>query len=313
MNTRRRSQQGMILIGLMLVLIFAVGLTVLQRANGTTARANEREAKTMAALLAARDALLARAVLDANHPGSLPCPDIMTNIPGNNVPGDGRADMLAGNACPAYVGWLPWRTLDLDDPRDAAGERLWYVLSPSFRDGNAAINSNTAATLLLDGQADIAALLIAPGGALPGQNRPSANAADYLDDVDGNPASSNRDGDNRYFSGPAGNTFNDRVVALDRSTLLAALTPRILGEIRQAVRSAGGALPYADSNGDGLSDPPADSGAFPYLDATYDLPSPTWTTQRWHAALAANAWFPLVGYQRSAAVVVLNGKKMDLP
>lgn len=302
MTARRPPQRGMILIGLLLVLAFAAGLTLLQRANGT-ATAREREAKTMAALLAARDALLARAVLDANHPGSLPCPDLDD---------DGIADLAWPN-CNAYAGRLPWRTLDLDDPRDAAGERLWYVLSPNFRDGNAAINGSTAGTLFLDGQADIAALLIAPGGALPGQNRPSANLTDYLDDRDGNPATSNRDGDDRYFSGPADNAFNDRVVALDRSALMTALTPRILGEIRQAVRSAGGPLPYADSNGDGLSDPPADNGGFPYLDTAYDLPSPTWIAQRWHEALAANGWFPLVGYQRSAAVVVLNGKKMDLP
>ncbi|HEX6734775.1 MAG TPA: hypothetical protein VF096_08170 [Azonexus sp.] len=302
MSRSRQPQRGMILLGLMVVLAIAAGLLLLQRAN-SAASGLDREAKTSAQLLAAREALLARAVLDANRPGSLPCPDLDD---------DGIADLAWPN-CTAYVGRLPWRTLDLNDPRGAAGEGLWYVLSPNFRDGNAAINGTTAGTLWLDGQGDIAALVIAPGGALTGQARPSANPADYLDDANGNPATSNRDGDDRYFSGPAGADFNDRVIALDRRTLLATLTPRILGDIRQAVRAAGGALPFADSDGDGLADAPADSGRFPFREAAYDLPSPTWTAERWYAPLVANNWFPLVAYDRAAAVIVLNGKKMDLP
>ncbi|MDR1996300.1 hypothetical protein [Azonexus sp.] len=328
----RRPQRGVILLGLMLLLILATGIFLLQRANGTTATALDREAKTVAALSAAREALLASAVRDPNHPdnpGSLPCPDIKTNISGNNVPGDGKADLFVGNSvCPAYVGWLPWRTLDLNDPRDAAGESLWYALSPNFRVGMA-INSNTIGTLSLDGHGDIVALIIAPGGALAGQSRPSANVADYLDDLNGNPATSNRDGSEQYFSGSADSHFNDHLVALDRNTLMNALAPRILGEIRQAARAAGGALPFADSDNDGYPDPDKLSGRFPYRysdpppPAAGDPPLPSDTCggggSCWHDVLMNNGWFPLITYtvaaDRATATITFdfNGKTMNLP
>lgn len=303
MKYSRREQRGVILIGLMVVLIVATGLTVLQRANRSGTAAIERDAKTMAALLAARDALLARAILDQNRPGSLPCPDT------NN---DGIADLAFPN-CTAYAGWLPWRTLDLDDPRDAAGERLWYVLSPNFNDGNAPINTATATALTLDGQAGMVALIIAPGGALGGQSRPSNNISDYLDDANGNAATSNRDGDNQFFSGPPGAAFNDRIIALDTATLFAGLSMRLLGEIRQAVNAAGGSLPYADTDNNGLADAPATDGQFPYLEAAYDLPSPTWPALRWYEALASNGWFPLITYSRTTATATVGGRTVKLP
>ncbi len=320
MTTFRQTQRGVILLGLMLVLILATGMFLLQRANSASL-ALDREAKTTAVLTAAREALLARAMLDTNHPGSLPCPDLITNIPGNNVPGDGKADMLTGSNCPAYAGWLPWRTLDLDDPRDAAGEGLWYVLSPNFSDGSTAINRNTPGTLFLDGQGDIVALIIAPGGALTGQNRPSANIADYLDDRNGDPMTSNRNGDNRYYSGPADSYFNDRVVAVGRSALMAALAPRVLGEIRQAVRAAGGTLTFADSNNDGTADPSVESGSFPYREAIYDQRNPLCRTVSppencaapWYKTLENNGWFPLIVYDRTAATLTIDAKKISLP
>lgn len=321
----RQSQRGVIMLGLMLILVLAAGMFLLQRANGNMTTVLDREAKTIAALTTARDALLARAVYNPLHPenpGSLPCPDIKTNISGNNVPGDGKTDLFVGNSvCPAYVGWLPWRTIDLNDPRDAAGERFWYALSPNFRVGMA-INSETVGTLSLDGQGDIVALIIAPGAALPGQSRPSTNVADYLDDLNG-------DEDNTYISGSADSNFNDRLIAINRNTLMNALAPLILGTIRQAVRSTGGTLPFADGDNDGLPDPDNLSGRFPYH---YSDPSPPAAGDPplppdvcggggpcWHDVLANNGWFPLITYavteDRDAATITLdfNGKVINLP
>lgn len=321
MTSFRRPQHGMILLGLMLVLVLGTSFFLLRHANITVTTLN-REAKTIAALTTARDALVARAMLDLNHPGSLPCPDIKTSISGNNVPGDGKADVLTGSACPAYAGWLPWRTLDLNDPRDATGESFWYVLSPNFNDGSGGINSSTPGTLFLDGHGDIVALIIAPGGALSSQSRPSHNIADYLDDRDGDPATSNRDGDNRYFTGSPDNNFNDRIVALDRSTLMAALAPRILGEIRQVVRAAGGVLPFADGNGDGIATPSLNKGGFPYSETVYDLRDPSCRAatppascaEPWYTTLKNNGWFPFIVYDRTAATLTLDEKKkMNLP
>jgi hypothetical protein len=301
MTGNQRAQQGIILIGLMIVLVIAAGATFLHQANRSQARQQAHDAKTTTTLLTARDALLARAILDRNRPGSLPCPD--TND-------DGIADLAYPN-CTAYAGRLPWRTLDLDDPRDGSGERLWYVLSPAFNDGNTAINATTAATLTLDGQGGMVAMIIAPGGALDGQARPSNDIAAYLDDVTA--ANSNRDGDNHFFSAPSGSTFNDRIIAIDSTALFSALSMRLLGEIRQALAAAGGALPQADDDNDGLANPSADSGQFPYLEASYDLPSPTWPADRWYSALANNGWFPLITYDRSTATISVSGRTITLP
>lgn len=199
MMVGQHEQRGIILIGLMVVLVLAAGATFMQQANRSNAMAVEREAKTTAALLAARDALLARAVIDATRPGSLRCPSLDTS---GNTP--------FATPCPAYIGRLPWRTLDSADFRDGSGTPLWYALAPAFRDGNTALNHVTsAATISLNGQADIVALIIAPNGALPGQNRPSNDVADYLDDLGGNPATSNRDG-NQQFHFRANRSFLQR-------------------------------------------------------------------------------------------------------
>lgn len=293
-------QAGAALMILVLSLLLASGYLFLYRANQSFGR-TERDARTMAALAAAREALIARAAVDANRPGSLPCPDRLTNVP-NNHPGDGIADMLAGSACPSYVGWLPWRTLDLPDLRDSSGERLWYALAPALRDDDSAqpVNNNSATALTLDGRGGIAALIIAPGAALAGKNRPSNDPADYLDGDNGN-------GDSRYVSGPASVTFNDQMIALDTATLFAAVAPRILGEMRAALACALNMGLDADSDGDGLSNPGVASGRFPYNEpgCAAKLPVPDF--------LASNGWYALVAYDRTARTLSLNGRTLSQP
>ncbi|PKO34233.1 MAG: hypothetical protein CVU34_09480 [Betaproteobacteria bacterium HGW-Betaproteobacteria-7] len=299
----RRSQQGIILIGLMLILMIAAGATYLQQANRSNTMAVEREAKTTAALLAARDELLARAILDANRPGSLRCPSI-----------DDFGISPLATPCPSYAGRFPWRTVDTTDFRDSSGTALWYVLAPAFQDGNTPINSSSStATLSLNGQPDIIALIIAPGGALAGQNRPSNNIADYLDDLNGNPATSNRDGDDHFFSGTDSNSFNDRIIAITKTAWQDAVAKRILGEIRYAVAAVGGSLPEADTNNDGMPDS-ADIGAFPYKSGDYaSKASTTWQGEPWHKSLEQNGWFPLVTYDRLNRTLSLDGHTVTLP
>ena len=88
------------------------------------------------------------------RPGSFPCPD---------VDNDGSAD---GSNCENYVGRFPYKTLEAEDLRDAAGERLWYVLSPNFRPNDPFPTSRSEGQLTLTGartQTKVAVLLIAPG------------------------------------------------------------------------------------------------------------------------------------------------------
>jgi hypothetical protein len=232
--TRRpalRKQSGVALILLLVLLVLAGGYAFYRSTNvaGSGTRADVAAAT---ALARAKEALIARAVSDDNRPGSLPCPDVVTNSPGlANIPGDGKADMFTLTQCPSYVGWLPFVTLDLPELLDDSGTRLWYALSPTLRDDDSAqpINADTAMPLQLDGAQDIAAVVVAPQAALPGQQRPSNLIANYLEGENGN-------GDDRIFvSGPPGPGFNDRVVAITRGELMAAVEKRVAGAVRSCL------------------------------------------------------------------------------
>lgn len=299
-------QSGVALLGVMVMLILASGYYFLGHIN-RLANSKGRDAITNDALYQAREALLARAISDGNHPGSLPCPAPTS---------DGSA---LTPPCTTFVGWLPWRTLGLPDLRDASGERLWYVLSPAFQDGLSVINSTTSSSLKLNGSPGIAALVIAPGPSLGGQNRPSNNVIDYLDNKDGNPATSNSDGDDNYFVASTSDTFNDQTIKVDTSTLFARVTARVLGEIHYAYVASHTTLPpFADNNNDGLSDNAVNAGQFPYMNSSYAIDSPSWYSatpprKKWYESLEYNGWFSLVNYDRIAMTIALNGQIRTLP
>lgn len=243
--------------------------------------------RTEEALAAAKEALIGRAASDDNRPGSLPCPD--TND-------DGIAEPFVGNNCPAYIGRLPYKTLKTGELRDGSGELLWYALSPSLRDHPSAspINPNTPVTLSLDAIPNVAAIIIAPGSPLLGQNgRPSNQMGDYLD-------GSNADGNTNYGSGPVTATFNDKVIALFKSELFSAVSRRILGEIRgpddqapffpnKGLRAYGTPFPWADGDNDGWANPNVATGKLPYNNLILD----SW--------LGDNGWPAVVNYTRLSA------------
>jgi hypothetical protein len=175
-------------VAIFLIVVVLGALAGLVGSLNAASQRVERAAVTESALAQAKAALIGRAARDENRPGSLPCPD---------TDGDGSAETLAGNHCPAYVGFLPWRTLGLTDLRDGSGARLWYVQSRSFRDDDSAepINNERRGDLELrsaNGAApgallagDLVAMVIAPERPVaPGgisQSRPSADPAQYLE------------------------------------------------------------------------------------------------------------------------------------
>ncbi len=201
--------------------------------------------RTAAVLAEARAALIGYAAADPNRPGELPCPDF---------DGDGKvtvAQDYAGNRCRTLRGWLPWYTLRLDDLRDGAGERLWYALTEDYRAGGPApLSSETPGRLSLDGQADVVAVVVAPGPALDGQARDGGVRADAAvgDYLEGPNAEA---GTTRFASFAAGS--NDRVLAITRTDLMAAVEQRVLSEGARALaayvawtdRGEGGAWPWA--------------------------------------------------------------------
>jgi hypothetical protein len=168
-----------------LLVVLGVGLALLTASATRSVSVQVRaEMRTRAALAEAKQALVGRAIADNDRPGSLPCPDAVTNVAGN-VPDDGIADVFVGNDCPSYIGRLPWRTLGLPDLRDENGERLWYALSSRFRDHVSAqpINSDTKGNRLVYAKdngvvlaPEAVAVIFAPGTPLGNQVRDTAAA-----------------------------------------------------------------------------------------------------------------------------------------
>jgi hypothetical protein len=242
-------QRGFIAIVMLLLLVIG-SLYLIVTGLSTAAEAGRRQQEdvTALALRQAKDALIARAALDDNRPGSLPCPDLDN---------DGDADLLFGNNCPSYIGRLPWRTLGLPDLRDAAGERLWYALSQNFTDSQGfRINSDVQGTLIVPGMAPaggIVAIVFAPGTVVGAQQRGGAGGgspnltcawgvhenckvANYLE-------GQNASVDLTYEQSarcertdcPGGVPFNDQLTVITHAELFAIVEPVVAKRIEKEI------------------------------------------------------------------------------
>ncbi len=302
-------QRGVALLIFMLFVFLAATAWTLGQSRATGLR-RQIDETTAAAMAQAKETLIGRAVTDGNRPGSLPCPD------GDN---DGVADLFAGQNCPAYVGHLPWKTLDLPELVDGYGDRLWYAISPGLRDHPAVqpLNYQSALQLTFDASPNIAAIVFSPGPSLATQNgRPSDVVADYLDGA-------NSDGDSAYVSGPLSPTFNDKALAITRDDLFRTVNQRILAEIRGPDDNPAGAptyglrrywadngfFPWADSASDGFGDAGITIGSLPFNDLLINPAALIW--------LNPNGWLPLVTYQRlgpnlARIGIVGSGHTMDI-
>jgi hypothetical protein len=300
-------QQGQLLVAVAFIISIATGAMIYAFLS-TASRSNEEQKIAATVLAQAKDALIGRAASDNNRPGSLPCPDFVTNIPGSNVPNDGIADLLVGNECPSYIGRLPWRTLDLPDLRDASGERLWYALSRAFRDDDSAqpMNSNTTGTLSVTGSiaaTNVIAIVFAPGAVVGAQVRDAANAnvvANYLEG--GNETS----GATTFIAGPAGASFNDRLLAINSDALFAVVETRVAREARTVLRAfyndpANAYFPFANAYGDNTYQCTANqySGRIPRFftdQCKTDPADPDWKGATWPSWFFANSWHEVVFY-----------------
>ena len=109
-----RKQSGVALILFLVALILAAGYAFYRSSNVVATR-NESNAAVIATLAKAKEALIAYAVIDSKRPGRLLCPDLINN---------GISPLLSRDDCDAYIGWLPWKTLDLRDITDDHGTNL---------------------------------------------------------------------------------------------------------------------------------------------------------------------------------------------
>ena len=248
----KKTQRGAALMVMLVIVVMAMAAALVSSLS-SSAQKSARQQKTAAALAQAKEALIGRAISDDNRPGSLPCPDIND---------DGVVDGVAGN-CTSYIGRFPWKTLELPDIGDGDGERLWYVLSPSFKDNPSSEPLNSvppnlwADPLTLGAETNVVAIIFAPGVPLSGQNgRPSNNIADHME-------GENAGSDAIYATGLASESFNDHALSITRANLMGAVEKRVVAEARKLLTGF-----YANSSS------VAASRYFPYA-ATLGTNSPT--------------------------------------
>ena len=238
------SSKGAALL-VILFLVLATFSTIIVSQLSKAGLETLRQKKTLEALAQAKQALISWSVVrgdvSAGRPGTLPCPDRY------NLGTDSGSCSATGGTS---IGRLPWKTLGIEDLRDADGERLWYAVSDNFRVANsAAINSDSPGTLELyasDGTTlltqtgeRLAAVVFSVGAPLPGQDRGSSpNAAtNYLDAAN---TRNNAIASGPFIAGPVKNAqgdimLNDLVLGISARELISAVEKRVLKEAQNAL------------------------------------------------------------------------------
>jgi hypothetical protein len=249
----RRAQRGVTLLAMLAILVGGAAWFMVSAVSTPIDRTATERVHNARILQEAKTALVGYVAQQAamngeNDPGALPCPEAAGNI------GTANEGIASGNCTLPAIGRLPWRTLGLDKWRDAAGEPLWYVVSPGWAKPNAAtntvINSDVNGQLTLDATGDVVALIIAPGrplnvmasancvARLQARTTPSA-AIDFRDYLECQNANSPID---TVFasSGPAG-SFNDQVLSVTGAELLPAIESAVGTRF---VREWSASMPY---------------------------------------------------------------------
>lgn len=225
------AQQGVVLLVLAMIL-FMSGAGWLLTALTNNQITRQGEEVTAIALKAARDQLIAYAVMHGDYypatqvgPGHLPCPD---------VNGDGVEDIPCAANTPGRLPLsfnLPTAAvMPLSDYNSGIDQQFWYVVSPAFKRAPFGVaNTTSAGAITLDGQAGIAAVLLAPGEAVGTQARVNNTSSNYLE-------AGNVTGPNYVSSDaltPA--NFNDRVLALTVRDLMSPVTARVVEAMRSQI------------------------------------------------------------------------------
>jgi len=210
---------------------------------------------------------------NSEGPGRLPCP-----APNST----GLTGALTLALCQS-VGRLPWAESEMSfyDARDADGEQLWYAVSENFYNlgGGPIINSGTDGSITLvdqsqniiyDGNgAGIAAIIIAPGPEMAGQDRNAGpdDPVNFLDSFNGfdNAVFNNDESDTNddgFILGPVFDQGQKNIVVNDQMIVITAAEVNEMAE--KATLQA-----YRDVINDYLSN----TNVYPWLDnySTTDL------------------------------------------
>lgn len=243
-----KHQQGMALLALLAAILLAASWMLVSRLNAESAVMTAvNRTRNAEVLIRARQALIGYVALQAvqsgeKDPGRLPCPEAPGNFGSSTNEG-----IAAGNCTLPAVGRLPWRTLGLDKLVDAAGEPLWYVVSPGWAllppgtPATLTINSNTAGQLTVDSvNNDSVTLIIAPGPAFTvaaagacsawTQNRPSSGTPDIRNYLE----CENAAGATFVTTGPS-DSFNDQVIRITVADVMPAIEAAIANRIEREI------------------------------------------------------------------------------
>jgi len=136
-NAKSR-QRGAALLLMMLVVLVAASATLLKRLNSGTLRVRS-VAETRATLQSAKQGLMNYALVQSDLTGAaglrLPCPDLGSGGPWL----EGESHTTAcGAEGETMIGRLPWRTLGTKPYHDGSAACLWYVVSGTYKDADAA-------------------------------------------------------------------------------------------------------------------------------------------------------------------------------
>ncbi len=215
----KHRQSGFALLLFMVVLIGFITAGVSGFLTSSVKQKNEQaKAKTMAALLQAKEALLSYAVdyrvedkgpggspdgnVDLYRMGRLPCPDASDTAFSGDI--EGNQDPTCGGKSINSIGYFPFKAVGLGKLEDGNGECLWYVVSGDYKNNISAdmLNRDSVGYLnVVDENGNLKhganedefpiALIISSGTALDGQNRTpdtalpechsNYNVSDYLE------------------------------------------------------------------------------------------------------------------------------------
>ena len=296
----RRQRGQVVLLTLILVLMIAA-MGVTRYAMSGASVVAEQVASNAEQMSIIKTALIAYSVNGRNpapaacpstthaRPGELPCPD---------TDNDGIEECLCTAA--QRVGRVPWKTLGIAEPKDAAGETFWYVLAASHRPwtstgGPAAINSDSKGTLLVwkDDMVtnltnEAIAVIIAPGQAIGTQTRSTTVTADCA--LTGTIIAQNLCANNYLEGTPGGgfnwknngpfvmslatrlpSTFNDQLLPVTTSDILPVIEQRVGKDVITLLKQykvAAGYFPWASNAWTGSSVASARYGNPPLVTAS---------------------------------------------
>lgn len=220
-----RQHSGVVLLT-MLVLLTLLGLSLfIKQLNTTSLRATRTQTEAFTLKEAKENVLgdmASRFSSDAvGDAGYLRLPDLGAGVGGLASEGTASPNFTGNGQDFSVIGKLPWATMHSGPLRDASGECYWYVVSGRFKitpktdvlnwdtPGQIDIVSSTGDLIA----SSLAALIVAPGSPLDGQNRQLADAAytecggnydarNYLDTYDNADAVG---GAVNYFTGSTNN------------------------------------------------------------------------------------------------------------